>query len=279
MSSEGLGLPLIGVLAARPGRDLHVRVTQPAQPSGTAVFLVHGAGGRAAQWDAVVPALVQAGHRVVRFDAIGHGDSPQPRHWAAYAGTQWVADLHSLLQRHGAQRNVLVGHSYGSHVVLAVLAALQGHSTQAHAAVLVAPPGPRALARTPWPAWLPVALLQWLRPRLSAGFRAAAWGPDAPPALVDAETAISDRNSLYVFKALWRQRLQLDLAALPALKQPVTVLVGEADRLTPPAGAQALAALLPTSRVQTLPGCGHQIPLEQPQAVIDAVMAAARAPG
>ena len=61
---------------------------------------------------------------------------------------------------------------------------------------------------------LPVPLLERLRPRLSAGFRLLAWGPDADPALVDEETRISDRNPLHVFKAQTLHRLQLTPQAL-----------------------------------------------------------------
>ena len=98
------------------------------------------------------------------------------------------------------------------------------------------------------------------------------WIRDGCPA-VDEETEISDRNSLYVFKAMWRQRLRLDLAALRSLTLPVQVLAGEFDRLTPPAGAARLARSLRHCDLSVLPRCGHQIPLEQPRAVIDAVLA------
>ena len=126
-------------------------------------------------------------------------------------------------------------------------------------------------------AYLPVPLLERLRPKLSAGFRAAAWGPDAPSALVNDETAISDTNSLYVFKALWRQWLQLDAVALRGVTVPLHLLAGEADLLTPPDGARRLAALLRHAQLRVLPGCGHQIPIERPAWVLETILA--NAPG
>jgi pimeloyl-ACP methyl ester carboxylesterase len=117
-----------------------------------------------------------------------------------------------------------------------------------------------------------VPVLERLRPRLSAGFRAAAWGPDAPMALVDEETVISDRNSLYMFKAMWRQWLRLDRARLSTLQWPVMLLAGEADRLTPPASAEQLAQVLPNATLTVLPRCGHQMPLERPDAVVQALL-------
>jgi abhydrolase domain-containing protein 8 len=248
--------PVSRLVTLRPGRELNVEVAEPAVAGGTTVFLVHGAGGRAEQWREVVPALLAAGHRVVRHDALGHGLSARPRRWRAYAGRELVADLQALVQRHGSARNVLVGHSYGTSIVLG---ALREGVAGIERVLLLAPPAPNPAPRALWLTYLPVPVLERLRPRLSAGFRAAAWGPDAPAPLVDAETAISDRNSLYVFKAQYRQRLAIDPASLSGITQPVQVLAGEADRLTPPDGARALVAALPRATLTLLPRCGHQI--------------------
>lgn len=260
----------------RNGRQLAVQISAPtAAPTGLTVWLIHGAGGRVEQWRSVAPALLAAGHRVVRFDAAGHGQSPAPQRFRHYAGPELVADLRELLARHGGPRNLLVAHSYGCSQVLALLAGPDAAALPAvERVVLLAPAGPEAQRRTPWIFWLPVWMLERLRPRLSAGFRAAAWGRDADPALVDLETAISDRNPLHMIKALFRQRLTLDAATLARVHVPVHILAGDEDGLTPAAGAQALAGALPRATLQVLPRTGHQILLERPQPVIDAVLAA-----
>jgi pimeloyl-ACP methyl ester carboxylesterase len=258
------------LLRLRGERMLRVLIGEAAAAaSGTTVFLIHGAGGRAEQWRFIWPGLLEAGHRVVAFDALGHGASPAPRTWRAYAGGEWVADVSALIEREGSASSVLVAHSYGCLVALGALL----EAARVVRAVLLAPPAPDAMRRAPWFAYLPVPLLERLRPRLSSGFRAAAWGRDASPALVDEETAISDSNSLYVFKALWRQWLQLDVNALRAVAVPVQLLAGEADLLAPPDGASRLAALLPRAQLDVLPGCGHQIPLERPASVLEAILA------
>jgi pimeloyl-ACP methyl ester carboxylesterase len=262
--------PQAQLLRLRAERRLRVLIGEPTvAATGCTVFLVHGAGGRAEQWRFVWPGLLEAGHRVVAFDALGHGGSPAPQHWRAYAGSEWVADLRALVEQQGSAQNLLVGHSYGC---LVVLGAMLGADLPVDCAVLLAPPAPDSMTRPPWFAYLPVPLLEAMRPKLSAGFRAAAWGADAPTVLVDEETALSDTNSLYVFKALWRQWLQLDAAALRGVTVPVQVLVGEADRLTPPDGARKLAALLPHAKFAALARCGHQFPLERPGAVVRAIL-------
>ncbi len=60
----------------------------------------------------------------------------------------------------------------------------------------------------------------------------------------------------------------LDLrAAAPLLTAPALVVVGEKDRLTPPAQAAKLAALLPDAELVELPGVGHTTMLEAHAAV------------
>jgi pimeloyl-ACP methyl ester carboxylesterase len=54
---------------------------------------------------------------------------------------------------------------------------------------------------------------------------------------------------------------------LATIDVPVLVLVGEEDRLTPPADAEAMVAALPNARFSRIPGAGHLVPLERPDAV------------
>jgi len=57
---------------------------------------------------------------------------------------------------------------------------------------------------------------------------------------------------------------------LASIDVPVLVLVGEEDRLTPPADAEAMVAALPDARFSRIAGAGHLAPLEQPAAVAGA---------
>lgn len=51
------------------------------------------------------------------------------------------------------------------------------------------------------------------------------------------------------------------------LRCPVLVICGEADQLTPPECSQEIAALVPHAQLRVLPGCGHMLTMERPQAV------------
>jgi pimeloyl-ACP methyl ester carboxylesterase len=58
---------------------------------------------------------------------------------------------------------------------------------------------------------------------------------------------------------------------------PALVLVGEYDRVTPPAGAVALAAALPEGRLDVIAGAGHIPMLEAPDVVVRELRGFARA--
>jgi pimeloyl-ACP methyl ester carboxylesterase len=54
---------------------------------------------------------------------------------------------------------------------------------------------------------------------------------------------------------------------LPTIACPTLVVVGQSDLLTPPEHAQEMAALIPDSRLETFPKCGHLLTWERPQRV------------
>ena len=79
--------------------------------SGKPVVLIHGwpLSGRA--WEAQVPALVAADHRVITYDRRGFGASSQP--WTGYDYNTFAADLHTLLTHLDLKDATLVGFSMG----------------------------------------------------------------------------------------------------------------------------------------------------------------------
>jgi non-heme chloroperoxidase len=64
--------------------------------TGRPVVLIHGypLSGRA--WDKQVPALLEAGHRVITYDRRGFGQSSQPT--IGYDYDTFAADLHALVR-------------------------------------------------------------------------------------------------------------------------------------------------------------------------------------
>jgi len=78
------------------------------------VYLMHGWGGRGAQFAAMVTPLVEAGHRVVLFDAPAHGDSDHgPAGPGRTNGVEFGKALDAVFCRFGPAQAV-VAHSMGT---------------------------------------------------------------------------------------------------------------------------------------------------------------------
>ncbi len=79
--------------------------------SGRPVILIHGWPLSSRSWENQVPALIDAGHRVITYDRRGFGWSSQP--WDGYDYDTFAADLHALLEHLDLRDATLVGFSMG----------------------------------------------------------------------------------------------------------------------------------------------------------------------
>ena len=79
--------------------------------TGKPVVLIHGWPLSGRSWENQVPALVEAGHRVITYDRRGFGDSSQP--WGGYDYDTFAADLNTLLEHLDLREVSLVGFSMG----------------------------------------------------------------------------------------------------------------------------------------------------------------------
>lgn len=93
----------------------------PEQPSGRAIFLLHGKNFCGATWDSVIRPLVAQGYRVVVPDQIGFCKSTKPD---AYQFTlhELAANTRGLADALGIEKPIVIGHSMGG--MLAVRYAL-----------------------------------------------------------------------------------------------------------------------------------------------------------
>ena len=98
---------------------------------GPAVLLVHGWGSRASRLGGVAAALVEAGFRVVAYDAPAHGEST-----GRFASLPEFARALSDVAEAVGPIYGLVGHSLGG----AAVAMAMRHGLTARRAVLIAPP-------------------------------------------------------------------------------------------------------------------------------------------
>jgi len=196
-------------------------------------------------------ALERGGHRVVSYDARGHGRSaPADR----YAYDALAGDLLAVLDARGIDRAVLAGASMGAHTIVAF--ALR-HPERVAAAVLATPAfdpdGDPPLER--WD-----ALAGGLRSGGVDGFLAAYGTPPVPERWRDTvERVIRQRLGEHehpdavadALRAVPRSRPFEAWDDLGALELPVTVVASrdEADPEHPYAVAERYAAALPRARL------------------------------
>jgi len=79
--------------------------------SGDPVVLIHGYPLSGASWEKQVPALLEAGHRVITYDRRGFGKSSQPT--TGYNYDTFAADLHKVVTHLKLKNFALVGFSMG----------------------------------------------------------------------------------------------------------------------------------------------------------------------
>lgn len=194
-------------------------------PGGPSVLLVHGWRSRASRFARLVDGLTQAGHHVLAFDGVAHGDSTGRRTTIL----DHLAVAREIVERSGPPVGV-VGHSFGGLTAgIALAEGLPG-------AALV------ALAAVPSFADLNRGFLETI---------------GLPPAL-------HARHSRLVARRLFPDDpdpvARFDLVHRPA-PVPALFVHGSRDREVPPAASRALHAAHPGSRLVEL-DAGHNSVLD-----------------
>ena len=259
---------------ARPGRRLHVATRDVG--ADTTLFLIHGGGGNKEQWRFQWRALQGAGCNLVAWDALGHGASPRPRDPALYRGGELLEDARALFGGHATARNLVVAHSYGARIALALaLAVPPGLTIDGLVLVGPAPVGRLGTGRLfgGLLGRLPLPVLELARPLLARGFARRAWHPDTDPALVRAEQRATRGNRLSMMQAMLAQPPAVAVDRLATLGMPIAVLGGEQDGIVPIRAVAELAGLLPGAELLRIDRCGHQVMLEHPVATTGAIRA------
>src|ERR1700741_2284851 len=81
---------------------------------GRPVVLLHGFPDSGRLWRHQIPALADAGYRVVVPDLRGFGLSDAPANVEAYASDVLAADVLALLDDAGVETGIVIGHDWGA---------------------------------------------------------------------------------------------------------------------------------------------------------------------
>jgi pimeloyl-ACP methyl ester carboxylesterase len=269
-------VPRDGRLVTIDGHALHV----VERGQGPAIVMVHGLGGQLRNFNYGVVDRLAVRHRVVLIDRPGSGYSSALTGTDAGIGAQagLVARLIEVL---GLDRPLMVGHSYGGAVSLAL--ALERPELVRGLALIAPlsqdlPPLPSLLVaamRLPHPARLALAgMVGTPLGRLSqARTLETVFAPEpvAPDFAIRGGGALSRRPGGIAAAAGDIAHAGEELARMvsryPELRVPVTILYGRGDRvLDPVLHGERTAAAIPGARLELVEG-GHMLPVTQPDLV------------
>jgi 3-oxoadipate enol-lactonase len=261
--------PLAGNLRRIAVNGVNLAVDVRGQ--GPAILFVHGFPLDHAIWEHQLAHL--DGWMRIAPDLRGMGQSDAPD--LGYSMATYADDLLALLNSLGVDRVVLCGLSMGGYIAFEILRRARARvrglilmDTRAEAdsaEARKARDASLAQAREGGSAAIAAAML----PRMLAPAAATEY-----PALVDRVLRMMEATPVAgILGAISTLRDRPDSTPLlPSLADlPSLVVVGEEDRLTPPALSQAMADLIPDSRIIVIPGAGHLTPMERPEAVTAAM--------
>jgi pimeloyl-ACP methyl ester carboxylesterase len=260
-------------VTSHDGTVLHV----VERGEGPAVVLTHGFVADTSTWSLVGPMLVARGFRVIAYDHRGHGQSAAAGS-AGYGFEAWAADLMAVVESSGVDDATVVGHSMGGIGILAAAHAdPERFARHVGSAVFAA-----SLAQGPGrPRWVgikpharTVMRYEFWRRQRTVGVAVAgrALGVERPASVVESVWRAHGRTPVTTIDGAGAWLLTFDASDMAAsVTVPSIVLVGTHDRITPEPVARELAATLPAAELRVLPGVGHAIALEAPEALVAAI--------
>jgi pimeloyl-ACP methyl ester carboxylesterase len=210
--------------------------------TGMPVVLSHGYPLSGKAWEKQVPALLDAGHRVITYDRRGFGDSSQPG--IGYHYDTFAADLDMLMEKLDLRDAVLVGHSMGTGDVTRYLG--RYGSSRVRKAVLISPIPPFLLKTPDNPEGIPQSMFDgfvmqakadrpaWMKAFLDNfynmdTYRGSLVSDQAFQASFNLATAASPIAAVASIPT-WLTDFRPDVAAFDV---PVLVLHGDQDRVLP----------------------------------------------
>ncbi|MFF7871200.1 alpha/beta fold hydrolase [Streptomyces qaidamensis] len=232
--------------------------------SGPPVVLLHGLAGHAGEWDTLARGLSPR-YRIVAVDQRGHGASERrPRDVSRAA---YVADAVAVIGQLGLHRPVLAGQSLGGHTALLTASA---HPGLLRGLVLVeAGPG---RAEPNVPAEIGAMLDAWPTPFPSRRaavefFGGGAVGEGWAGGLEERDGGWWPRFDRDVMvQALAENARRSFWEEWAGITCPTLVVLGQSG-IVPPHETEAMLQQRPQTVALSVPGAGHDVHLERPEAL------------
>lgn len=241
---EAYGAPPLPV----PNDEGHVehegaRIWYASYGAGAPVILLHGGLGHSGNWGGQIPALLDAGHRVVVIDSRGHGRST--RDARPYRYELMASDVLAVMDKLQLERAAMVGWSDGACVSMVLGMTVPERVTGVFFfGCNMDPSGTKPFVPTP--------LIERCFSRHAKDYAQLSATPDDFEAFVSAVSAMMKTEPNYHAGDLARIRV------------PVAIVQSEHDEFIKPEHADYLARSIPGAELILLPGVSHFAPLQRP---------------
>ncbi len=267
----------VGFISAPDGVPLCV--FEAGNPKGRELLLIHGFSQSYAVFKRQYEGALAADHRIVAFDLRGHGCSGKPWTEAAYSDTRiWADDVAAVIKAKQLKNPLVVGWSFGGYVVVNYVQHHGGSGIAgavlvgSNAGMLPPPTDPKLIAQMD----AQRAANANKQPDIEAGiaeghgFVRIMTAKPAPPDMADIMFATNQMLPAYARRAMSNRSLQAD-QAVPSMKTPMLLLVGDKDGSQSVEALGGLAKRLPDGRIKVLPSAGHAAFIDSPQEFDDAL--------
>lgn len=252
---------------------VEISYEEAGTPSAFPVILIHGFPFSHDMWKLQVAALKNS-YRIIAYDLRGHGNSSVGD--GQYTLEFFVDDLIGLLDNLRIERAVLCGLSMGGYIALR---AVQRNPERVLALILADTQSKADTNEAKLKRGASIKAVKTSGVKAYAeGFVKSAFAPQtftAKTDVVDSIRKIIVSNSvLGICGALLALVSRTDTTeALPNIKVPTLILVGEHDALTPVSASREMHEKIPNSELHIIPDAAHMSNLENPEVFNDHVLA------
>jgi len=220
------------------------------------VILLHGAGSNRLCWPSAIRRL--PGQKMIALDLPGHGRSEGV---ALQSVTEYADAVLGFMQEMGIYKASLAGHSLGSAIALHL--ALHYPDRVAQLGVIS---GGAAL-NIPENILTAFSNPTTFKEGLEV-LKQVLFGPSASNSLKEQVLDTLQNMRQGVLYGDWLACAGFDLHdSVKQIKAPTWIIVGDHDKLTPPYQSRYLAKQIKKAALQLVPGAGHMLILEAPEAV------------
>lgn len=275
-----------------PAGDDRFRVRYVALPDGTRVraiecgdanaprtiLCIHGWACSAYSFNQLLPRLAALGSRAIAIDLPGHGLSDKPIEAARYTLDAMVRAVMDTMDALEIPRAVLVAHSMGGPIAATIAARFPDRVA---ALALLAPAGYEREGSVRMLGWLTprfvAPILPYLVPRWSIALVFHfTFGRLYRPTARDVDEYWAPTQFPGFVRASWDLLHHFDWSAgadgsFHAIQTPTVVMDGSEDHMVIRRWVRRYAATMQHAHYVEVEGCGHVVPQEAPDRVIDAL--------